>query len=95
MSAAVSGVEVFCIIILLILSKWRASPTTENTTQFVFTTNRHGDNFTPVYYGFLNLNTSAIALYCSCLTLILLTWGEAVARLVEALHYKSEGRGFD
>ena len=26
---------------------------------------------------------------------LFMTWGHAVAQLVEALHYKPEGRGFD
>jgi hypothetical protein len=67
MSAAVTRVKVLCIIIFLILSRWKISPTNEKTTHFVFTTKKHGANFTPVYCSFLYLNTSPITLYCSCL----------------------------
>jgi hypothetical protein len=56
---------VFCTIIFLILSKWKESPTTEKTTHFVFTTNRHCGNLAPIYYSCLYLNTSANALFWS------------------------------
>ena len=36
-----------------------------------------------------------ICICCTYLFTYLHTWGHAVAQLVEALRYKSEGRGFD
>jgi len=54
-----------------------------------------GTGFSPRIFVFLCQCHSANDPYSYFMYLLWTLWGHAVAQLIEALRYKSEGRGFD
>jgi hypothetical protein len=47
------------------------------------------------HLGFVAIQSVVIIIIIIIIKLLLTSRGHAVAQLVEALHYKTEGRGFD